>query len=38
MSKIINELNGKLNDLHTSVGHSDKVSLEKFKALEMQVT
>ena len=34
LSKRINELNGKLNDLQASIEHSDEVNLEKVKATE----
>ena len=37
LSKRINELNGKLNDLQTSVEHFDKVNLEKFKSIDRDV-
>ena len=34
LSKRVNELDGNLNDLHASIEHSDKVNLEKFKAID----
>ena len=34
LSKRINELNGKLNDLQASIEHSDEVNLERFKAID----
>ena len=34
LSKRLNEVNGKLNDLQVSIEHSDKVNLEKFKATD----
>ena len=38
LSKRINELNGKLNDLQASIEHSDEVKLEKFKAIDRDVS
>ena len=38
LTKIINDLNGKLTDLQASVKHSDKVNLEKFKGLDGDVS
>ena len=38
LSKKINELNGKLNDLQASIEHSDEVNLEKFKAIDRDVS
>ena len=32
LSKRINELNGKLNDIQAIIEHSGKVNLEKFKS------
>ena len=34
LSKRLNEVNGKLNDLQASIEHSDEVNLEKFKAID----
>ena len=34
LSKRLNEVNGKLNDLQVSIEHSDEVNLEKFKATD----
>ena len=34
LSKKVNELNGKLNDLPASIEHTDKVNLENFKAID----
>ena len=38
LSKRINELNGKLNDLQASIEHSDEVNLEKFKAIDRDLS
>ena len=38
LSKKINELNGKLNDLQASIEHSDEVNLEKFKVIVRYVS
>ena len=38
LSKRINELNGKLNDLQATIEHSDEVNLEKFKAIDRDVS
>ena len=38
LSKRINELNGKFNDLQASREHSDEVNLEKYKAIDRGVS
>ena len=38
LSKRINELNGKLNDLQSSIEHSYEVNLGKFKAIDRDVS
>ena len=38
LSKRINELNGKLSDLQASIEHSDEPDLEKFKAIDRDVS
>ena len=38
LSKRINKLNGKLNDLQASIEHSDEVNQEKFKAIDGDVS
>ena len=38
LSKRINELNGKLSDLQASIEHFDEVNLEKFKAIDRDVS
>ena len=38
LNKRINELNGKLNDLQVSLEHSGEVNLEKFKAIDRDVS
>ena len=38
LSKRINELNGKYNDLQASREHSDEVNLEKYKAIDRDVS
>ena len=38
LSKKINEINGKLNVLQASIEHSDEVNLEKFKAIDRDVS
>ena len=38
LSKRINELNGKLQDLQASIEHSDEVNLEKVKAIDRDVS
>ena len=38
LSKTINELNDKHNDLHASIEHSGKANLEKFKAIYRDVS
>ena len=38
LSKRINELNGKFNDLQASREHSDEVNLEKYKAIDRDVS
>ena len=38
LSKRINELNGKVNDFQASIEHSDEVNLEKFKAIDRDVS
>ena len=38
LSKRINEINGKLNDLQASVEHSDEFNLETFKGIDRDVS
>ena len=38
LSKRINELNGKLSDLQASIEHFHEVNLEKFKAIDRDVS
>ena len=38
LSKRMNELNGKLNDLQANIEHSDDVNLEKCKAIHRDVS
>ena len=38
LSKRMNELNGKLNDLQANIEHSDDINLEKCKAIDRDVS